>query len=40
VDLASAARAAIPYWLALLLGVALLSAAPGIATWLPGQAFG
>jgi C4-dicarboxylate transporter DctM subunit len=40
VDLASAAKASIPYWLALLLGVAILCVFPGIATWLPGLAFG
>jgi tripartite ATP-independent transporter DctM subunit len=40
VDLASAAKAAIPYWLALLLGVLLLCIFPGIATWLPGVMFG
>jgi TRAP-type C4-dicarboxylate transport system permease large subunit len=40
VDLASAAKAAIPYWLALLAGVAILCVFPGIATWLPELAFG
>jgi C4-dicarboxylate transporter, DctM subunit len=40
VRLPEAARAAIPYWLALLLGVVLLSVFPGIATWLPGVMFG
>lgn len=40
VRLPEAARAAIPYWLALLLGVLLLCLAPGIATWLPGAVFG
>ncbi|PWS37593.1 C4-dicarboxylate ABC transporter permease [Falsiroseomonas bella] len=40
VDLASAARAALPFWCALLGGVLLLCLFPGIATWLPGVAFG
>jgi len=40
VRLPDAARAAVPYWLALLLGVLLLCAAPGIATWLPRVVFG
>lgn len=40
VRLPDAAQAAIPYWLALLLGVALLCLFPGLATWLPGVAFG
>jgi C4-dicarboxylate transporter, DctM subunit len=40
VKLAEAAIAALPYWLALLLGVAILCVFPGIATWLPGLAFG
>lgn len=35
VALGDAARAAIPYWIALLAGVALLALFPGIATWLP-----
>jgi TRAP-type C4-dicarboxylate transport system permease large subunit len=40
VRLADAAKAALPYWLALLAGVGILCLAPGIATWLPGLAFG
>jgi tripartite ATP-independent transporter DctM subunit len=40
VDLGSAARAALPFWLLLLLGLALLTLVPGIATWLPSVAFG
>jgi TRAP-type C4-dicarboxylate transport system permease large subunit len=40
VDLGAAARAALPFWLALLAGVLLLCLFPGIATWLPGIAFG
>jgi tripartite ATP-independent transporter DctM subunit len=40
VKLAEAATAALPYWLALLLGVFLLCLFPGIATWLPTAAFG
>ncbi|WP_372623691.1 TRAP transporter large permease [Falsiroseomonas sp.] len=40
VRLPEAARAAAPYWVALLLGVLLLCLAPGIATWLPGAVFG
>lgn len=36
VGLAEAAKASTPYWLALLVGVLLLTLAPGIATWLPG----
>lgn len=35
VPLGAAANAAIPYWLALLLGVLLMTLVPGIATWLP-----
>lgn len=35
VDLPGAALGAVPFWLLLLLGVALLTAAPGLATWLP-----
>jgi TRAP-type C4-dicarboxylate transport system permease large subunit len=34
--LGDAARAALPYWLVLLALIALLLAAPGLATWLPG----
>jgi tripartite ATP-independent transporter DctM subunit len=40
VNLAEAAKAAIPYWVALLLGVVLLCFLPGIATWLPRIVFG
>jgi C4-dicarboxylate transporter DctM subunit len=40
VKLGEAARAALPYWLALLLGVFLLCLFPGIATFLPSLAFG
>lgn len=40
VTLPDAARAALPYWLALLLGVLLLCLVPGIATWLPRLAYG
>ena len=39
VDLGGAARGALPFWLLLLLGVVLLTLAPGIATWLPELAF-
>lgn len=35
VPLGPAARASIPYWLALLAGVLLMTIVPGIATWLP-----
>jgi tripartite ATP-independent transporter DctM subunit len=34
--LGDAARAALPYWLVLIALIALLLAAPGLATWLPG----
>ncbi|MBM3480934.1 MAG: TRAP transporter large permease subunit, partial [Alphaproteobacteria bacterium] len=37
VQLGAAARAAVPYWLALLLGVLLMTLVPGIATWLPAM---
>jgi tripartite ATP-independent transporter DctM subunit len=40
VKLGEAAQAALPYWLALLLGVVVLCFVPGIATWLPTLAFG
>jgi tripartite ATP-independent transporter DctM subunit len=40
VRLPDAAQAAIPYWLALLLGLLALCLFPGLATWLPGVAFG
>lgn len=36
VSLGEAARASTPYWIALLLGILILTLAPGIATWLPG----
>jgi tripartite ATP-independent transporter DctM subunit len=35
VPLGEAARAATPFWIAMLLGVAILTLFPGIATWLP-----
>jgi TRAP-type C4-dicarboxylate transport system permease large subunit len=35
VDLPGASVGAVPFWLLLLLGVVLLTAVPGIATWLP-----
>jgi C4-dicarboxylate transporter, DctM subunit len=37
VPLGAAANAAIPYWLALLLGVLLMTLVPEIATWLPSM---
>lgn len=40
VKLGEAAVAALPYWIALLLGVLILCFFPGIALWLPGLAFG
>ncbi|MGX9964218.1 TRAP transporter large permease [Roseomonas sp. F4] len=40
VKLGEAALAALPYWIALLVGVALLCLFPGIATFLPSVAFG
>ena len=40
VKLGEAAVAALPYWLALLLGVLILCLVPGVATWLPALAFG
>ncbi|MCC7425736.1 MAG: TRAP transporter large permease subunit [Alphaproteobacteria bacterium] len=40
VTLGEAARAAVPFWLALILGVVLLAAFPGIATLLPRAVFG
>lgn len=36
VSLGEAAKATVPYWLILLLGVAILTASPGIALFLPG----
>jgi tripartite ATP-independent transporter DctM subunit len=40
VTLEQAARAALPFWLTLLLSVGILTLFPGIATWLPTMAFG
>ncbi len=37
VQLGPAARASVPYWLALLVGVLLMTLVPGIATWLPSM---
>lgn len=37
VQLGPAARASVPYWIALLLGVLLMTMVPGIATWLPAM---
>ena len=37
VQLGPAARASVPYWLALLLGVLLMTIVRGIATWLPAM---
>ena len=38
VTLAEAAMGALPFWILLMVGVALLTAIPGIATWLPSVA--
>ena len=38
VSLAEAAMGALPFWILLMVGVALLTALPGIATWLPSVA--
>ena len=38
VTLAEAAMGALPFWILLMVGVALLTAVPGIATWLPSVA--
>ena len=38
VSLAEAAIGALPFWILLMVGVALLTAVPGIATWLPSVA--
>jgi tripartite ATP-independent transporter DctM subunit len=38
VSLAEAAMGALPFWILLMVGVALLTAVPGIATWLPSVA--
>jgi C4-dicarboxylate transporter, DctM subunit len=40
VILEEAAKAAVPYWLVLLLSVVILTVFPGIATWLPSMSFG
>jgi tripartite ATP-independent transporter DctM subunit len=40
VSLGEAAKASTPYWLALLVGVLLLTLLPGIATWLPNMMTG
>jgi tripartite ATP-independent transporter DctM subunit len=39
VPLAEAARAALPYWLCLLVAVGILALVPGLATWLPGLVY-
>ncbi len=39
VNLAEASVGAVPYWALLLLGLALMTAVPGIATWLPSVSF-
>jgi tripartite ATP-independent transporter DctM subunit len=39
VNLAEASAGALPYWALLLVGLALLTAVPGIATWLPSVSF-
>jgi TRAP-type C4-dicarboxylate transport system permease large subunit len=39
VNLAQASIGALPYWLLLMLGLALLTAMPGIATWLPSLSY-
>jgi C4-dicarboxylate transporter DctM subunit len=39
VSLGEAATGALPYWILLLVGVLLLTLAPGIATWLPALSF-
>jgi len=38
ITLGEAARGALPYWILLLVGAALLTLVPGLATWLPGMA--
>ena len=40
VNLSQASVGALPFWLILLLGIALLTAMPGLATWLPGLSYG
>mgnify|MGYP006377564815 CR=1 FL=1 len=35
VPLGEAARASTPFWIAMIVGVAILTVFPGIATWLP-----
>jgi TRAP-type C4-dicarboxylate transport system permease large subunit len=37
--LAQASIGALPYWLLLMLGLVLLTAVPGIATWLPSLSY-
>ena len=39
VNLAQASIGALPYWLLLMLGLVLLTAVPGIATWLPSLSY-
>jgi hypothetical protein len=39
VNLAQASIGALPYWLLLMLGLVLLTAMPGIATWLPSLSY-
>jgi tripartite ATP-independent transporter DctM subunit len=39
VNLAEASLGAVPYWLLLILGLVLLTAVPGIATWLPSLSY-
>ena len=38
VTLAEAAMGALPFWILLMVGVAILTVVPGIATWLPSEA--
>ena len=38
VSLAEAAMGALPFWILLMVGVAILTVVPGIATWLPSVA--
>lgn len=40
VSLAEASVGALPFWLALMLGIALLTLVPGLATWLPSLSYG
>jgi tripartite ATP-independent transporter DctM subunit len=39
VNLSQASMGALPYWLLLMLGLVLLTAMPGIATWLPSLSY-